>query len=184
MSHVLHELVVEDTIGMGDICAAWLTREGYLLDLERMRVRALTWLVYRSIGYSEDIDALAWLEGRLQESADTIIKEEWGVARFGSDDGTGTFKAQKRFWFVTRALGIDEEQALKAVNEFNYLPTPHRLAFLGVVRDRRPCTEVANSLGVSKDELLQLLRDAASQLALPSHRLNGFLQELGGQPHE
>ena len=183
-SRVLAELVEEDPLDMRDRCASWLTREAILLDLERTRFRCLTWIVYRADLFEPGQDPEEWLDARVVESAKTLVDEEIELYYQNPEFDMSNHSAQARYWLMTRTLGIQACQVLRAINAFNTRPRLERRVFLGIVQERQSATDLAVEQELTRAEVLAIFEGCASLIGVESRRQTGFLAEAGGGDHE
>ena len=172
---VLARLVTGDPLGVRALVARRLREHCYLLDADRVYLRAIARCARFSARYRGQPALEQWLTERVDEALGDLLREDLEAARRGawaagsktgpgrqsgpgSKSGTGApGGAHEDF---ARPLGLDPARMRLACVAFNHTNLPARRAFFDLVIEGRSLDALARSSGVSATALARRARRA------------------------
>lgn len=161
---ILCRIVQGDPLGLRDRVAQRLHAEAYLLDADRVQLRALARCARFASRYQGRPDFPTWLDEIVNQAIEDILREdlEADVERQKSASTPGA-----AFIALALPLGLEPETMRLACAGFNQLPGPHRRAFFELVIQGR-----------SLDELARQHRESASEIARRARRALDLLLQV------
>jgi DNA-directed RNA polymerase specialized sigma24 family protein len=134
---VLGRLVAHDPLHLAECVARRLEEDAWLLDGDRVLLRAVALCARRSGRYHGRPDLETWL-GRIVDEAVKQLMDEDQQAEI-----TGETQYPAVYRDLARPLGLEPSAMRSACNAFNARPRAERQAFFGLVLAGRPIDEVA-----------------------------------------
>jgi len=168
---VLARLVNGDPLGVRELVARRLREHGYLLDADRVFLRAIARCARFSARYRGQPALEEWLVERVDEALGDLLNEDLEAVRrraamSGTPDSSGPSGpegggvaggAHEDF---ARPLGLDPARMRLACVAFNHLDLPARRAFFDLVIEGRSLDALARSSGTSATDLARRARRA------------------------
>ena len=128
---VLARIVDGDPLGLRPRIAAALRAGAWLMDADRVLIRALALCARRGSNYRGRPPIDEWLDARVQESIDDLLEAE----HVQPSPTTGAFSD------LARPLSLSPERLRAACARFHARPREEREAYVRLVLDRRPLEE-------------------------------------------
>jgi len=128
---VLARIVDGDPLGLRPRIAAALRAGAWLMDADRVLIRALALCARRGSTYRGRPPIDEWLDARVQESIDDLLEAEHAQP----PPTTGAFSD------LARPLSLSPERLRAACARFHARPREEREAYVRLVLDRRPLEE-------------------------------------------
>ncbi|MCA8978542.1 MAG: hypothetical protein H6831_09840 [Planctomycetes bacterium] len=128
---VLARIVDGDPLGLRPRIAAALRRGAWLMDADRVLLRALALCARRGASYRGRPAIDEWLEARVQEAIEDLLEEEHAARA----------PASAAFADLARPLALSPERLRAACARFHARPREEREAYVRLVLDRRPLEE-------------------------------------------
>jgi DNA-directed RNA polymerase specialized sigma24 family protein len=162
---ILCRIVQGDPLGMRERVARRLHAEAYLLDADRVQLRALARCARFANRYPGRPELATWLDEIVDQAIEDLVRE----------DVEGELEREKAaalpsaaFSALARPLGLEPEAMRRACAAFNQLPALDRTAFFALVLHGR-----------SLDELARDGRESASDVARRARRALDLLLRVG-----
>lgn len=125
---VLARIVDGDPLGLRPRVATALRRGAWLMDADRVLLRALAYCARRGSTYRGRPPIDEWLDARLHEAIEDLLEEEHVAAT----PATGAFAD------LARPLRLSPDRLRAACARFHARPREEREAYVRLVLDRRP----------------------------------------------
>ncbi len=154
---ILCRIVQGDPLGMRDRVARRLHAEAYLLDADRVQLRALARCARFAGRYQGRPELAAWLDEIVDQAIEDLLREDVEVD-VGRDSSAATPGAA--FTALAAPLGLEPEAMQRACAAFNRLPAADRAAFFELVIHRRSLDDLARRSGESASEIARRARRA------------------------
>jgi len=129
---VLARIVDGDPLGLRPRVVDALRRGAWLMDADRVLLRALALCARHGARYRGRPAIDEWLAARVQESIDALLEQE---AESTSAPATGAFAS------LARPLSLSPDELRAACARFHARPREEREAYVSLVLDRRPLEE-------------------------------------------
>ncbi len=158
---ILSRIVQSDPLCLRDHVALRMRTEGYLLDADRVHLRALARCARAAVRYRGRPELGEWLAEIVDESiAELLCEDHEATQSQASAESThaGAFSA------LARPLGLDPEAMRSACVLFNRLPVPERRAFFDLVIEGRELDAIAHESRESATEIARRARRALDVL--------------------
>lgn len=159
---VLPRIVEGDPLKLIERCAAHLTTEALLLDLERLHARSLALIARRSSEAREE-GVSEWLAAQVREAADQLVVEELYEERLGFPPSRA---ADPRSEFLVSVLGIEPAMTRGVSVSFHRMNRGERRAFWKTVVSGESISGIADDLGETRDHVIEGLRRVIRSLSL------------------
>lgn len=158
---ILARIVPEDPLGVRSIVAARLRQQAYLLDADRVHLRALALCARWAPRYQGQPEIHTWLARLVDQSITELLREEQEeLARVEEPCDAGVFHA------LALPLGLDPRSIQLGCRAFNRLALDDRAAFFELVLRGRSLDELAREGGRLAVELARSARRALDVFAL------------------
>jgi hypothetical protein len=131
---VLARLIDDDPFEIGPRCVERLRTEALLLSLKQVHLRVVARVAYAAQRYRGTPPLTEWLDQRIVESVDEVLREEREAERGGLPAADA---AEPLYRHIANALGTEHALARRACIAFNDLPLAVRHAFFAVVIERK-----------------------------------------------
>lgn len=165
---ILARIVPEDPLGVRGLVAARLRRQAFLLDADRVHLRALALCARWAPRYHGQPDIHTWLERLVDQSIIELVREEQEeLARVEEPADAGAFHA------LAAPLGLDPRAVQLGCRAFNRLVPEERSAFFELVLCGRTLDEVARESGRPAVELARCARRALEVFVATAPRARG-----------
>lgn len=129
---ILERLVQEDDIGLRQRVAARLRDEAWMLDADRVHLRALARVAREAPEYRGTPELATWLDGHVDAAVIDLLEED-------SDALAGVFELEPEddaaLAALARPLGLAPEHARAVCVAFNTRPPEERRAFRALCLD-------------------------------------------------
>lgn len=149
---VLARLVQDDPLGLRARIAIELRDACYLIDADRVELRALARVARAAPRYDGRPELRAWLSSLVRESIEELVRDE--VERDASLDASGALHE------LARPLGLEGASMQRACAAFNRAPLAERRAFFALVIDGRALEDVCGASGESATDVARRARRA------------------------
>ncbi len=159
---VLARLVDGDPLGLRRAVAEGLRRGAYLMDADRLHVRALARCARAAPRYTGRPPLADWLAERVEDSLLDLLREDAEDERAGVPPDAERLAAYRE---LARPLGLEPAAMRAACVRFNALGEAERSGFFALVIDGRSLDDAARDTGRSATELARAAR-AAFQVLL------------------
>jgi len=153
---VLARLMNGDPLGLARVVEARLRARAYLLDADRVFLRAAARCARLATRYRGDPPLAAWLAERVDESLLELVDEELEALASGIEPE----RAPEVFESLARPLGLDPTRTRRACAVHNALEEAERRAFREVVLEGRDLDELARAGGRSATAIARAARRA------------------------
>lgn len=163
---VLARLIAKDSLGLRQRVAAALAEHCYLLDADRVWLRAVARVARFSTRYRGEPALERWLRSQIDDAIGDCIEN----AQLPADGEPGTAGG---FESLARPLGLDPARMEAACAALNACPAPERVAFFALVLDREDLDRAAARLALTPTECARAARRALEQCmraAMPPDR--------------
>jgi DNA-directed RNA polymerase specialized sigma24 family protein len=159
---VLARIVHEDPLGVREHVARGLRSGAWLLDGDRVLLRAFAIVARHAVTYRGRPDVDAWLAHLCEEAIASILREDGDAERRPAGPGTEPWlQAQgAAFAALARPLGLEPESMGRACLAFNRLPASERKAFFALVIAGRTLDELARESGETATDIARRARRA------------------------
>ena len=154
---VLARLVNGDPLGLRAVVARRLRAQCYLLDADRVFLRALARCARFSTRYRGQPPLADWLEERIDEAVGDLLTEDLEAAR---DDAARSPTAGTAYEDLARPLGLDPAAMRRACVAFDHADFACRRAFFELVIAGRSLDELARAGDTGATELARRARRA------------------------
>src|SRR5262245_3230055 len=141
-SAILARLVDEDPLRVRARVASGLRDEAYLIDADRVELRALARIARAAVRYDGRPEIGAWLAAIVRESIEELVREDLETEGAAAGDETAGAMGQ-----LAAPLGLDPAAMSRACAAFNRLPQPDRRAFFDLVIQARSLDELCREGG-------------------------------------
>lgn len=121
-----------------------------LLELDRLRDRALVRIAVGRMSYSGEPELGQWLSERIEDAAEDLIREDEGEVHEGE---SSLEEWDPRYGFLVDMIGIPPEKARSACVAFNGLPLVHRRSFFLACVDGLGVPGLIEATGMDREEL-------------------------------
>jgi hypothetical protein len=153
---VLARLMNGDPLALAGVVEERLRARAYLLDADRVFLRAAARCARLSGRYRGDPPLAAWLAERVDESMLELVDEELEALAGGAEPGAEL----SVFESLARPLGLDPGRTRRACAVHNGLCEEQRRAFREVVLESRDLDELARQGGRSATGIARAARRA------------------------
>jgi DNA-directed RNA polymerase specialized sigma24 family protein len=153
---VLARIVRDDPLHMRERVAARLRAEAWLLDADRVQLRALARVARAAPAYRGRPALPEWLDAHVGRAIAELVQRDGD----GGALDAGDVDLLRAFEQLARPLGLDPRALGRACAAFNRLPAPERGAFFALVIEGRELDELASGAGASATELARRARRA------------------------
>jgi DNA-directed RNA polymerase specialized sigma24 family protein len=163
---ILSRIVQGDPLELRDHIARRMRVESYLLDADRVHLRALARCARAAVRYRGRPELGEWLAAIVDESIAELLVEDHEAPpseRHAASQPIGPPHAGA-FSALARPLGLDPEAMRGACVLFNRLPAPERRAFFDLVIEGRELDSIAQTSGESATEIARRARRALDVL--------------------
>jgi DNA-directed RNA polymerase specialized sigma24 family protein len=182
---ILCRIVQGDPLGIRDRVARRLRASAYLVDADRVQLRALARCARFAQRYAGRPELATWLDEIVDAAVEDLVREDTGtdggaeVAEVASDTA---------FIALARPLGLEPAAMRRACAAFNRLPAIDRASFFDLVIDGGSLDELARRSGESASEIARRARRALDVLlqvpaVVPAPREPDELQLRGASKH-
>lgn len=153
---VLARLMNGDPLSLSTVVEERLRARAWLLDADRVYLRAAARCARLSARYRGDPILSAWLAERVDEAMLELVDEELEALSTEAPAGgeTGVFET------LARPLGLDPARTRRACAVHNALPEDQRRAFREVVLEGRDLDDLARTGARSATEIARSARQA------------------------
>ena len=172
---VLGRLLDGDPLDIGERTRLRLKAKALLLDAERWTLRSMARVAFAAPRWDGTSALLEWIDQQVDRAASDLLDED----RAALHQPPAQEESDSRYAFLTQALGIEPEIALRACVVFNDLPDHVRRAFWALVVEGKSFARcVSEGLGTREQVQADGRRalTALSQLSDPDEP-----QVAGGQ---
>ncbi len=169
----------EDVFGLWDRSCALLDRDALLVEPAAASRRALALICYYCAAYHRSTTPDDWVDGHVKGGLRSVMQEEICLAERKPPEVIQGFEGQRRYWFLTRTLGIDPERAWHFCMTINTMHDPWRKVFVAVARARWTFADFAKEHGITPEAALSDFHKAVESIDLLPERLQGILDQEG-----
>jgi DNA-directed RNA polymerase specialized sigma24 family protein len=158
---ILCRIVQGDPLEMRDRVARRLRAGAYLVDADRVQLRALARCARFAQRYTGRPDLATWLDEIVDAAIEDLLREDAGA---DGDAEASEAAPDTAFVALARPLGLEPSAMRRACAAFNRLPVPDRRAFFDLVIDGGSLDELARRSGENASELARRARRALDVL--------------------
>lgn len=172
---VLARLIAKDSLGLRARVAAALAEHAYLLDADRVWLRAVARVARFSTRYRGEPALDRWLRSQIDDAIGDCL--ESAPRRAAADHG-----ASSSFDSLARPLGLDPNHMQAVCAAVNACSASERAAFFALVLDREDLDRAALRLGVTPTEGARAARralEACMRAAMQEDDAQATAREVG-----
>jgi hypothetical protein len=159
---VLARFVDDDPLELGPRCAEALRVGSWLLDHERLFLRAAARAAHRGWQSSGRPALDAWLKSVIDDSIAELLTDDREAERSGLPLPV---VSEPRYAALSGALGIEPLEARAACVRFNRLPRIVRRAFFAIFIERVPLDRYTEEAGQTMEQVEMVLGQALRALS-------------------
>jgi hypothetical protein len=151
---ILERLHQDDALELWPRCAAHITEQAVLLQIDRLYMRVTARLAYAAPRYRGKPPLGNWISERMEVSLRELLSDDREAERRELPTG---LEQDPRYVFLSKTLGIELGLAPRVCNRFNSLPLDQRAVFFGVMIRGRGIHGYAQDHGLPFDQVRSTL---------------------------
>lgn len=174
---ILARLVDGDPLALRPAVCACLRRGAWLLDADRVHLRAIARCAQRGVEYRGDPPWPEWIRAVVDEAVLDLLREDAEAHAAGADPSPDE---EARLATLARPLGLDVRVARAAVVAFHRASLDVRLAFVRIVIEGQTPQSVAREFDRDVAAVTTDARRALESLLAAEDEVAGARSEAGG----